>query len=65
MISPLEIHRASRHWGCGWLVAWTRLRCRQEYWASHSPATEASRVAGTPGARFGKARGEQPSPHRQ
>jgi hypothetical protein len=43
MISPLGIHRASRQWGCGWFVAWTRLRCRREYWSSHAPAEDTSR----------------------
>jgi hypothetical protein len=45
MISPMEIHRASRRWKCGWFVAWTRLRCRREYWSSHTFPSDTSRLA--------------------
>jgi hypothetical protein len=61
MITPLEIHRASRRWGCGWFVAWTRLRCRQDYWASHTPV-DAPRDAGPSEAWSGTARRQQASP---
>jgi hypothetical protein len=43
MITPLEIHRASRRWHCGWLVAWTRLRYQREFWQARPDADPAAR----------------------
>jgi hypothetical protein len=62
MISPLEIHRAARIWGCGWFVAWTRLRCRQGYWASHAPTEDAPRDRRTSEAWSGRGRTQETSP---
>jgi hypothetical protein len=53
MITPAEIHRASRRWRCSWLVAWTRLRCRREYWRSHVRSDDRT---GAGGAEVGASR---------
>jgi hypothetical protein len=47
MISLSEVRRAKEHWGCGWFVAWNRLRCRRAYWGEHETLEPAAAPDGS------------------